>query len=368
MNQTKQTAQKASFLLMQFLIDFSYYLFLFSFTFFLILKFQSLELIAAAMIFFGFSKMTVGFVSKNFIISKQPRTYFILGFALQFLAIIFLNKTLTVITTLLAILFWAYAVSFIKFASNILIQKNKEEIIGNWEYLHRPVKMASLLLTPAFGTYLIFQTNPNDVISYLGVIASLTAIIYLIGFNNISRKRVALPNLKLQINKTTIVTGFLTAYFWIFAPVTMYLEKGEFNEIAWILVWFSIPYVLILVWKNIFKRKIWQLRPIMKSFLLVAFLIPFGFGLYGIAFKLAVLLLGIVLALIQSSDAQEGNFNNNYSMHQINFGAGFILAMLIGFIAVNRADFGLGLIALAVVISTWVIYAKLRKYIKRRIF
>lgn len=360
MKQAKGLIIKLSFLLMQFLIEFCFYLFIFSIPFLILMKFQSLLLVAIGAAIFGIVKISLPYISKKLINSNNSRMYFILGLTSEFLAIIILSKVMTMLTLLLAITLWAIAYNLLKYASLKLVSTSHKEIIGNWAYLYRPIRMSGLMFAPFIAAYLIFQNNINDVINYLGLLASLGAILYLCFFNKLARKEKKLTKEIFSFNKTTILTGFLYAYFWIYAPLAMYLEYDQFNQIPLVLLWLNLPYLLILVWKNIFKLNIWQLRPLAKAILIILALVIFGFSNNILVFILATVLLGIVLGLMQSSDAQEKNYQHNYFAHQINFGIGFVIAVLLGFVSVYNNNFSNGLITLAAIILVWVIYSKLK--------
>lgn len=360
MIKTKISFLKPGFLLLQFLIEFSYYLLLFSLPFIIIMKFQSLMLVALAMMIIAATKILTPILLVRFIQYNNPRGYYILGFALQFLGILLLNKITTASTILVVSLSWALAYNLLKFANKQILSIKSTEVVGSWAFLQRPAKVAGLLFTPLIGSVLLFQTNTNDVIHYLGLLSTIAAIIYLLGFNKLGREatksnKVTIFEKKLlkKINRSTMVTGYLTAYFWVYAPLSIYLEGKNLNDLAWILIWFNLPYLIILIWKNIFKYPIWQLRYKVKYLLFILALIPFVVGLDLKIYSVAVFFLGLLLALVQASDAQEQHYSASYEFHQISYGIGFFVAVLTGFLAVNSGSFGFGLGLLVLAILLW---------------
>lgn len=291
---------------------------------------------------------------------KNPRDYYILGFALQFVGIILLNKLTTAMTILVVALSWALSYSLLKYGHKQLLKKKSLEVIGSWDYLQRPVKVAGLLFTPLISSVLLFQTNTNDVIHYLGLLSTIAAIIYLLLINKLAKEVVVYEKIKItsqnflnKINRTTLVTGYLTAYFWIYAPLGIYLEGKNINDLAWILIWFNLPYLLILIWKNIFKYPLWQLRHRIKYLLFVIVLIPFIFNIGLEYYAVVAFFIGLLLGLVQASDAQESHYHKAYEFHQISYGIGFLVAVLTGFFAINSDSFSFGLGLLAFVILIW---------------
>jgi ABC-type anion transport system duplicated permease subunit len=62
--------------------------------------------------------------------------------------------------------------------------------------------------------------------------------------------------------------------------------------------------------------------------------------------------LGVVLGLIQSSDAQERSYSHNYKLHQVSFGIGFVISMFLSLACLNLGylDWVLGIMGVAIFI------------------
>lgn len=362
MKKIKQLFIKLMFLIMLFLVDFTYYLYLFTLPIIILVKYQSLSLVAGELLLAGLGKLVAPLLATKVIKSKQPRLYYVLGFAFMFISIIVINKVFAAETLLVSMFFWALAYNLIKIAGELHAKSAPTSLMSGTAFLHRPIRAAALILAPVFGTTLVFVSANTDYVGFLGVLSAIAALIYMIFFNKISRKEInlsVLGNVKIakklaEINKTTVITGFIQGYFWVFAPLAMYLEFDQFRAITWVLIWLNAPYLLLLIWKNIFKMRVWQLKPIVKYILFVICLIPFFFKLDTIFFMVAVVALGIVLALVQTSDAQESNYKEGFVLHQFNYGLGFCFAMLFGMFSINNAMFGTGLGFLGIIILLYV--------------
>jgi hypothetical protein len=346
-------------LVLLFLSDYAYYILLFTFPLLIFTATHSIALMGGLLLTVPAGQVAVNYFSARFLHRQDPRFFLIPGFALLFIMIIMADRGFTLTTVTPVMLLWSCGCACIKLGLHLLVKNAGKQLLGSWNFLVKPAQALALLAAPALAADLAFSNNYSDLFSYFGVLIAITALIYLLLFNNLSRESVAdtdaLPNWKQtgKIFRSPFFTGFIEAYFWIAAPMTLAFIYNRATPMAAILVCLFAPYFILVVLKNIFRMRIWQLKPLFRYLGAGLILLPLFFKPTGIWLFLDVTALGSLYGLIKVADTQERLAVQYYTVMQLCSAAGFTLAILAAVCSLYFFSFTTGLALAGVVILLW---------------
>lgn len=341
------------FLIMQFIIECVFYMYLFLLPLLLIKNTHSLASIGLIGFAIGLSKIFNAFLVNRVRKFKSIREYYVLGFSLLLISMTFINRDINFYIAILLIFLLSLAYNLLK-VTFIIHGRAYTHLTKTSEFLHRPIKASCLIMSPILGFSLLANSSENEFYQFSGVLVAIASLIFLILFNKKdsttitdAQKSFAFKfNIKKFANKTILLVGFLQGYFWLYAGVNTYIYGGFVKKIVMNLIWLNFPYLLILIWKNVFKMKVWQLKPIAKYVLFIISFLLFLIPATPFFEFIRIVFLGLLLALVQSSDAWELSYKNRYCLHQINYALGFILSSFIGMITLLKYKFEYGFIVL----------------------